>query len=81
MQGMNERAGEILDRALRLPTPERAEVAAELLASLDGGPDSDVEAACAEEIELRIQRIRSGDAKGRSLAEIRKSLKAYRSLP
>lgn len=59
---------------MRLSVPQRAEVAAELLASLDGEPDSDVEAAWAEEIERRIQRIRSGQADGRSWAEVRERL-------
>lgn len=68
---MNEPARKILDGALRLSVPQRAEVAAELLASLDGEPESDVEAAWAEEIERRIQRIRSGQSSGRSWAKVR----------
>jgi putative addiction module component (TIGR02574 family) len=71
---MNEPAKKILDRAMRLSVPQRAEVAAELLASLDGEPDSDVEAAWAEEIERRIQRIRSGQAEGHPWAEVRERL-------
>jgi hypothetical protein len=42
---MNEPAREVLDRAVRLSVPQRARVAVELLASLDGELDSDVEAA------------------------------------
>ncbi len=68
---MNEPAKKILDEALQLSVSQRAEVAAELLASLDGEPESDVESAWAEEIERRIQRIRAGQAKGRPWAEVR----------
>jgi putative addiction module component (TIGR02574 family) len=70
---MNEPAKRILDEALRLPIPQRAEVAAELLASLDGEPEPDADAAWAAEIEQRIRRIRSGRAKGRTWAEVRES--------
>ncbi len=38
-----------------LPLPERAELAAELLASLDGEPDADVDEAWALEIERRAR--------------------------
>lgn len=38
-----------------LPLPERAGLAADLLASLDGEPDTDVEAAWALEIERRAR--------------------------
>ena len=40
---------------MELPLPERAELAADLLASLDGEPDADVEAAWASEIEGRAR--------------------------
>lgn len=71
---MNEPAKKILEQALGLSIPQRAEVAAELLASLDGEPEPDAEAAWAAEIERRIQRIRSGQAKGRPWAEVRERL-------
>jgi putative addiction module component (TIGR02574 family) len=70
---MNEPARKILDEALRLSVPQRAEVAAELLASLDGEAEPAAEAAWAAEIEQRIRRIRSGQAKGRTWAEVRES--------
>lgn len=52
---MSERARKVLQDALGLPLPERAELAADLLASLDGEPDGDVEAAWAAEIEKRAR--------------------------
>jgi putative addiction module component (TIGR02574 family) len=44
-----------LDDALELPVAERAELAADLLASLDGESDPDVDAAWAAEIERRAR--------------------------
>jgi putative addiction module component (TIGR02574 family) len=67
---VNEPAKRILDEALKLSIPQRAEVAAELLASLDGEPEPDAEAAWTAEIEQRFRRIRSGQANGRPWAEI-----------
>jgi hypothetical protein len=46
----------LLEDALKLALSERAELAAELLASLDGAPDADAEAAWAAEIERRAAR-------------------------
>jgi putative addiction module component (TIGR02574 family) len=40
---------------MHLPPPERAELITDLLASLDGEPDADVEAAWASEIERRAR--------------------------
>lgn len=40
---------------MALPVTERAELAADLLASLDGDPDPEVEAAWAREIERRAR--------------------------
>jgi len=68
---MNQPAKRILDEALRLSVPQRAEVAAELLASLDGEREPDAEAAWVAEIEQRIRRVLSGGATGRPWAEIR----------
>jgi putative addiction module component (TIGR02574 family) len=66
------RVGEkLLEDALKLGLPERAELAAELLASLDGAPDEDAEAAWAAEIERRAARARSGDDSGRPWPEVR----------
>lgn len=58
---MSEPARKLIEEALRLPIRDRAAVAAELLASLDGDADPDVEAAWAAEIERRIRRVDAGD--------------------
>ena len=46
--------------ALRLDPDTRAELAAELLASLDGPADPDAEAAWAAEIDRRVEAIEAG---------------------
>jgi len=51
----------VLADALRLDSDARAELAAELLASLDGPADADAESAWDAEIDRRIQAIESGE--------------------
>jgi putative addiction module component (TIGR02574 family) len=72
---MTKTAQKVLDEALQLAIAERAELAAELLASLDGEPDAEVEAAWAAEIERRAARARSGEDVGRSWAQVRDAAK------
>ena len=55
MLEMSERARKLLHDAMDLPVSERAGLAADLLASLDGEPEADVEAAWASEIERRAR--------------------------
>ena len=57
---MTKAAETVLADALRLDLEARAEVAAELLASLDGPADPDAEAAWAVEIERRVAAIEAG---------------------
>jgi putative addiction module component (TIGR02574 family) len=59
---MNKPAEAVLAEALRLDADARAELAAEILASLDGPSDPDAEEAWAAEIERRIAAIESGRA-------------------
>ena len=61
---MTEQSQNVLSEALRLSQGERAEVAVELLASLDGDSDPDAEAAWAEEVERRARRARAGVSAG-----------------
>jgi putative addiction module component (TIGR02574 family) len=58
--GMTKAAQAVLADALRLDLDARAELAAELLASLDGPADPDAEAAWAAEIERRVAAIEAG---------------------
>lgn len=57
---MTKVAERILAEALTLGTRERADVAAKLLASLDGEPEAEVEAAWAAEVAHRIDEIEAG---------------------
>lgn len=58
---MTNAARNLLHEAMKLDAAERAELAAELLASLDGEPEEGVEAAWAAEIERRLARIDAGE--------------------
>jgi putative addiction module component (TIGR02574 family) len=60
---MTKPAAAVLADALRLDLNARAEVAAELLASLDGPADADAETAWAIEIERRVAAIEAGTVK------------------
>jgi putative addiction module component (TIGR02574 family) len=51
---------DVLADALRLQPDARAELAAELLASLDGPDDADAEAAWDAEIDRRVAAIEAG---------------------
>ena len=77
-QPMSKTTNDILNDAMRLSTTERAELAAALLASLDGEPEDAVEAAWAAEIQRRVERVRSGAAKGRPWPEVRERLERRR---
>jgi putative addiction module component (TIGR02574 family) len=50
----------VLSEALELTDDERAAIAAELIASLDGQADEDVEKAWAAEIERRMAALDAG---------------------
>lgn len=58
---MTKAAQAVLADALRLDADARAELASELLASLDGPADADAEAAWDAEIERRIHAIEAGE--------------------
>jgi putative addiction module component (TIGR02574 family) len=66
---MGEGAKKLLSQALQLPLEERAQLAADLLASIDGEPDEDVDAAWAAEIERRAARALAGKSEGRPWRE------------
>ena len=71
---MTSRAQDLLREVLALPVSDRADVAAELLASLDDAPAEDqaeVEAAWAAEIERRARRVMSGESAGEPWEDVR----------
>jgi len=64
----------ILDQALKLPVHERAEVAEQLIQSLDTTPEMDVESAWQEEIQRRLTELDKGVAKTLSWEEVKRRL-------
>ena len=76
---MTSKAADLLREALALPIQERADVAAELLASLEDGSADDaaeVEAAWAVEIERRARRVMAGESSGTPWDEVRRRAEA-----
>ena len=76
---MSPRAQELLREVLALPVKERADVAAQLLASLDDAAATDpaeVEAAWAEEIERRARRVMAGETAGIPWDDVRRRAEA-----
>jgi putative addiction module component (TIGR02574 family) len=65
---------DVLADALRLAPDARAEVAAELLASLDGPADPDAEAAWDAEIARRIEAIETGNVRLEPWAEVKRRI-------
>jgi putative addiction module component (TIGR02574 family) len=64
----------LLKEALGLPETERAELAAELPASLDQGEGPDAEAAWSAEIQQRLAALDSGQVRPIPWAEARRLL-------
>lgn len=58
---METSADALLDSALKLPSQERARLAAELIASLDGVAEVGVEAAWDAEVQRRIDGAGRGE--------------------
>jgi putative addiction module component (TIGR02574 family) len=59
---MGTAADALLDSALKLPSEDRARLAAELIASLDGVPEVGVEAAWDAEVQHRLDQVDRGEA-------------------
>lgn len=78
---MSEASRKVLHAALALDGPDRALVAAELIASLDGPPDADAEAAWAVEIDRRIGEIEAGTAELAPWDEVRRRIEATINRP
>jgi putative addiction module component (TIGR02574 family) len=71
---MSKAAQSVFADALRLEPDTRAELAAELLASLDGPQDPDAEAAWDEEIERRIAAIEAGTIRLEPWADVKRRI-------
>lgn len=77
---MSNQARQVLEEALRLPIDERADVAAELLRSLDEAesilPPDEVERRWTEEITRRAERAARGESVGRDANEVLSSIES-----
>lgn len=72
---MTEKSQIVLEEALKLTANERAEVAEQLIASLDEAPDTDVEQAWQEEIQKRLAQIERGEVTTITWEEVKKRLR------
>jgi len=73
---MTHDARQLLEKALTLPENERAELAGNLIASLDATVDLDVEAAWQQEIARRLREVQSGEVKTVSWEEVERKGRA-----
>ncbi|WP_166355758.1 addiction module protein [Phytoactinopolyspora limicola] len=74
---MTRQAQDVLQAALALPAHGRADVAAELLASLHDRPEADkreFEEAWGREIERRGRRVMAGTSEGETWTDVRARL-------
>jgi putative addiction module component (TIGR02574 family) len=60
---MTQEVQELLQKALALPENERAELAGNLISSLDATVDQDVDAAWQQEVVRRLHEVQSGEVK------------------
>jgi putative addiction module component (TIGR02574 family) len=67
---MSNSPSEVRSAALSMKPKERAKLAEQLLASLDGPERNEIDAAWAEEIERRIDEMESGKVKGIPAEEV-----------
>ena len=79
---MSDQARHVFEEALRLPVEQRADLAAELLRSLDDDedeqalPEQEVERRWAEEITRRAERALRGEAVGRDAEAVLSAVEA-----
>ena len=72
-------AEKIRTEALLLSEAERAELAHSLILSLEADTDEDAETAWDAELGKRLQKIESGESKGRPVEDILREIKARHS--
>jgi putative addiction module component (TIGR02574 family) len=72
---MTQKSQVVLEEALKLSPDERAEVAEQLIASLEEAPDIDVEQAWQEEVQRRLQQIERGEVKTIPWEEVQRRLR------
>ncbi len=65
-------ARKVLNAALKLPEADKEKVAEVLLASMDGEPEKDIDAAWAREIERRTREIDRGAVASVSWSKVKR---------
>ena len=73
---MSAKIDSVRDEALKLPEDERARLASDLLASLDGEAEDSVEAAWAAEVERRKGEVERGEARLVPWEQVKADVKA-----
>ena len=73
---MSAKSDSVRDEALKLPEQERARLASDLLASLDGEAEDGVEAAWAVEVERRKGEVERGEARLVPWEQVKADVKA-----
>jgi putative addiction module component (TIGR02574 family) len=68
---MTRQAHELLQEALALPESERAELAGNLISSLDSKVDPDADAARQQEVARRPRQVQSGEVRTVSWEQVR----------
>src|SRR5689334_21055321 len=69
---MTQEAHELLQKALALPENERAELAGNLISSLDATVDQDVDVAWQQEVTRRLDEVQSGEVKTVAWKEVQR---------
>lgn len=76
---MPDNFADLSQRAHELPADERVKLAEELLSSLEGEPDAQLDAAWDEELRKRIEEVESGAVElvpaSEAFARVRRSLR------
>ncbi len=69
---MTHEAHQLLQKALALPEDERAELAGNLISSLERTVDQDVDAVWQQEVSRRLDEVKSGKVKTVPWEEVQK---------
>lgn len=73
---MADTARKLLDDVLALPEEDRARIATEVIASLDGPPDADWEATWLSELDRRVEAAKQAGETGTDWSDVRADLLA-----
>lgn len=72
---MTQKSQVVLEEALKLSPNERAEVAEQLIASLEEAPDTAVEQVWQQEVQRRLQQVERGEVTTIPWEEVQRRLR------